>query len=147
MLDLLKKIGVPATVAAVIATLVTTVPLLFKLDERYAKEEDLVAQTARTEKAINEITSEISRLAGTQQVVVSLMSAQRQPAPAPVVAEAPAIQPTAQPRPSSISAANSTTASVPLRTESVAKSASAPKFDEVSRALREQQSRLQVLKY
>jgi len=71
MLDLLKKIGIPATVAAVIASLVTMVPLLFKLDERYAKEEDLTAQTARTEKVINELTVEISRLAGTQQVMVA----------------------------------------------------------------------------
>jgi sugar phosphate isomerase/epimerase len=140
MLELLKKIGIPATVAAIIATLVTTVPLLFKIDERYAKDDDLVAQTARTEKAINELTIEISKLSGTQETIVTIMAAQEarravrrdevvavQVAPAagaPVIVGA---APVAAPKP---------VASSPV-----------VKFDEVSRTLREQQSRLQTLKY
>jgi hypothetical protein len=140
MLELLKKIGVPATVAAIIAALVTTVPLLFKIDERYAKDEDLTAQTARTEKAINELTVEISKLSGTQETIVTLMAAQEarravrrdevmavQVAPA---ADAPAI-----------------VGAAPITAPKLAASSPAVKFDEVSRALRAQQSRLQTLKY
>jgi hypothetical protein len=138
MLELLKKIGIPATVAAVIATLVTTVPLLFKIDERYAKDEDLVAQTSRTEKAINELTVEISKLSGTQETIVTLMAAQearRAVRRDEIVATAPvaAIVPPA--------IAPAIVAATPKPT------ASSPKFDEVSRALREQQSRLSTLKY
>jgi len=73
MLDLLKKIGVPATVAAVIATLVTVVPFLFKIDERYAKEEDLKAQVAKLEAANNDLRKELAQLVGFQQAMVSLI--------------------------------------------------------------------------
>jgi hypothetical protein len=76
MLELLKKIGVPATVAAVIATLVTITPFIFKIDERYAKQDDLEAQAARNEKIINELTVEIGKLSGTQEVLVTMMAAQ-----------------------------------------------------------------------
>jgi len=73
MLDLLKRIGVPATVAAVIATLVTVVPFLFKIDERYAKEEDLKAQVAKLEAANNDLRKELAQLVGFQQAMVSLI--------------------------------------------------------------------------
>ena len=76
MLELLKKIGIPATVSAVIAALVTTVPLLFKIDERYAKDDDVQALSTRTERAINELTVEISKLSGTQETIVTMMAAQ-----------------------------------------------------------------------
>lgn len=76
MLELLKKIGVPATVAAVIATLVTITPFIFKIDERYAKQDDLEAMVARNEKIINELTVEIGKLSGTQEVLVTMMAAQ-----------------------------------------------------------------------
>jgi hypothetical protein len=138
MLELLKKIGIPATVAAVIATLVTTVPLLFKIDERYAKDEDLVAQTSRTEKAINELTVEISKLSGTQETIVTLMAAQeaRRAARRDEIVATPPVAAIVSP----------TTAPV-IVAATPKPAASSPKFDEVSRALREQQSRLQTLKY
>lgn len=147
MFELLKKIGIPATIAAVIATFITMVPLMFKLDERYAKEEDLIAQTARTEKAINELTVEISRLAGTQEVVVSLMANQNRPAPVPVIAPAPAVAATV-PDLNNLPATNVGEERPRIRTSvppTIA--ASAPKLDQVSRELREQRSRLDSLKY
>jgi hypothetical protein len=39
MLELLKKFGLPASVAALVALLVTVIPLVFKFDNRYAKED------------------------------------------------------------------------------------------------------------
>jgi len=147
MIELLKRIGIPATVAAVIASLVTMVPLLFKIDERYAKEEDLVAQTARTEKVINELTVEISRLAGTQQVMVTLMAAQNRPAPVTVVAPTPVPTVAAGPDFNNLPATNAGEERPRLRASAPAIAASAPKLDEVSRTLRDQQSRLQSLKY
>jgi hypothetical protein len=152
MIELLKKIGIPATVAAVIASLVTMVPLLFKIDERYAKEEDLVAQTARTEKVINELTVEISRLAGTQQVMVTLMAAQNRQAPAPVAvlsqAPVPTPVPTATSDLNALPASNAGEERPRLRAAAPPpKPASAPKLDEVSRTLEAQQSRLSSLKY
>jgi hypothetical protein len=145
MLEMLKKIGLPATVSAVIAALVTTVPLLFKIDERYAKDEDLVAQTVRTEKAINELTIEISKLSGTQETIVTLMAAQearravrREEAAAPVAA---------LPNLNALPPSNAGGDRPRLSMAAPERPASSPKFDEVSRALREQQSRLQTLKY
>jgi hypothetical protein len=139
MLELLKKIGIPATVAAIIATLVTTVPLLFKIDERYAKDDDLVAQTSRTEKAINELTVEISKLSGTQETIVTLMAAQE----ARRAVRRDEIVATQQVQPVEPAAAPVIVASAPKS----AASSPAVKFDEVSRTLREQQSRLSTLKY
>jgi hypothetical protein len=149
MLELLKKIGIPATVAAVIASLVTMVPLLFKIDERYAKEEDLTAQTARTEKAINGLTVEISKLSGTQETIVTLMAAQEARRPAQVVSAAPIQAAPIQEVPNldTLPATNAGDLRPRLRLAMPEKAASSPKFDEVSRALREQQSRLSTLKY
>ena len=73
MLDLLKKIGLPATVSAIIAALITILPFIFKIDERYAKEEVVKAQAEQTEKAINNLALEIGRLAGSQEVMITLM--------------------------------------------------------------------------
>jgi hypothetical protein len=73
MLELLKKIGVPATVAAVIASLVTTVPLIFKIDERYAKTGELDEVSAKSAKQVQDLTIEVSKLAGVQQTLLTLM--------------------------------------------------------------------------
>ena len=111
MLELLKKIGIPATVAAVIASLVTLLPILFKIDERYAKAEDLQQQIKKVEDDMNQLSIEVGKLAGTQQVLVSIMSAkvntvQVQPteqpkpvmtAPKPVVKEDVVVMPTKPP--------------------------------------------------
>jgi hypothetical protein len=73
VIDTLKKIGLPATVSAIIAALITILPFIFKIDERYAKEEDVKAQAEQTEKAINNLALEIGRLAGSQEVMITLM--------------------------------------------------------------------------
>lgn len=151
MIEILKKIGIPATVAAVIASLITAVPLLFKIDERYAKEEDLQAQTARTEQVINQLTVEISRLAGTQQVMVTLMANQNQNRHVQVQATVPAPAPTpttaAVPDLNNLPATNAGGERPRLSVQAPAKPASAPRLDEVSRTIRDQQSRLNSLKY
>lgn len=74
MLEFLKKIGLPATVAAVIASVVTVAPFLFKIDERYAKESVVKAQEERTIKALNEMTIEIGKLAGSQEATLAILS-------------------------------------------------------------------------
>lgn len=74
MVEFLKKIGFPATVAAIVGALVTIIPIFFKLDERYAKEENLTKETARIEKQINELSIEVGKLAGSTQVLVSVIA-------------------------------------------------------------------------
>lgn len=73
MHDLLQKIGLPATVAAAIAAIITLTPLLFKVDQRYAKEEDLKAQVAKLEVANTDLRHEVAQLAGFQQAMVALV--------------------------------------------------------------------------
>lgn len=80
MLDLLKKIGVPATVAAVIASLVTTVPLLFKVDERYAKASDVTVVVAKLEKDNTDLRHELAQTIGFQQAMVALIQQGKLPA-------------------------------------------------------------------
>lgn len=72
MLELLKKIGLPATVAAVIATLITVIPFLFKIDERYAKASELEQAVGKVDKQMQALTVEVGRLAGIQQVLVAI---------------------------------------------------------------------------
>lgn len=74
MLDLLKKIGLPATVAAIIASLITIVPFLFKLDERYAKSQELDDKIKVVENQINDLSVEVGKIVGTQQVLVAVLS-------------------------------------------------------------------------
>ena len=71
MFELLKKIGLPSVVAAVVALLVTVVPLMFKIDDRYAHDADLTA----LEKKVDALAAEVGQLAGTQQVLVTVISA------------------------------------------------------------------------
>lgn len=77
MLEMLKKLGLPATVAAVVAALVTIIPFLFKIDERYAKADELNARIVTVSKQINDLSIEVGRLAGTQQVLVAVISANK----------------------------------------------------------------------
>lgn len=84
MLELLKKIGVPATVAAVIASLVTTIPLIFKIDERYAKTGELEEVSTRAAKQVQDLTVEVSKLAGVQQTMLTLVVQAEQRAQQPM---------------------------------------------------------------
>jgi hypothetical protein len=79
MLELLKKIGVPATVAAIIATLVTMVPILFKVDERYAKADDMRAAVVKLDKDNDELRHELAQAVGFQQAMVALLQSEKTP--------------------------------------------------------------------
>lgn len=72
---LLKNVGIPAIISAVIAALVTVIPFLFKIDERYAKDDEVKEQTVRTQKALTDLNAEIAKLAGTQEVIVTIVAA------------------------------------------------------------------------
>lgn len=72
MFELLKKFGVPATVASIIAALVTVIPLVFGIDGRYAKANDV----EKTNHRITEIAAEINKLAGAQETLIVILSQQ-----------------------------------------------------------------------
>lgn len=110
MLELLKKIGIPASVAAVIATVVTLLPFIFKIDERYAKAEELKSEVVKIDERLNALTVEVGRLAGIQQVLVTIagqqsVKAEVQPKPIEIAAATP-VEPTvsvpAQPSPAPV---------------------------------------------
>lgn len=73
MHDFLLKIGMPAIAAAVITALVITVPLLFKVDERYAKEVDLKEAILKLEAKNDELKHELAQSVGFQQAMIALL--------------------------------------------------------------------------
>lgn len=117
MLELLKKIGLPSTVAAVVAAIVTLLPFVFKIDERYAKAEELTASIEKTDKQLQALTVEVGRLAGIQQVLVTIAGqTNTKPGPQPKPIEI------AEPAPAPVAAAPAPASKVeakPLRTEPV----------------------------
>ena len=157
MLELLKKIGLPSTVAAVVAAIVTLLPFVFKIDERYAKAEELTASIEKTDKQLQALTVEVGRLAGIQQVLVTIAgqtSTVVQPQPKPIEIAEPAPAPVAVPEPAPASKAEVK----PLRTEPVVipsapSEASSPTdrkeaLDKVQRALEASQRNIErIQKY
>lgn len=160
MYEILKKIGIPATVAAVIASLVVTVPFLFQLDERYAKSDEVKTEIEKTGKAINEIAVELGKVSGTQATIVQLMAQQNnnqlnrrerlverpiatleEPTPGADTPAAPVSSNTAAARttPRAVIAAPAQTSSALAEQKS--------KLDEVSRTIKLQQDRLQQFDY
>lgn len=143
ILGFLKKIGLPGIIAAIVSAVVTMVPFLFQLDERYAKADDLEAKMVTVSKQINDLTIEVGRLAGTQQVMVAIMSAKPEvrlaTAPEPVAAPAPVAA--AAPTPAPV------LAPLPTLSTSVPKTVEEKKvrLDEVSRALEHTQQRVQQI--
>ena len=110
MFEMLKKIGIPATVAAVVSSLVVMIPLLFKIDERYAKSDQLSDEIKRLEQKNEGLQRELAQLTGFQQAMVTFIQEGRIPAPrqpnlvqlpppAPVAAPAPAAAPIPRPAP------------------------------------------------
>ncbi len=73
MLELLKKLGLPSAVAAVVATVITVTPFLFKIDERYAKAEELKEEIQKLEVKVNALNTEIGKLAGVTEVLVVIV--------------------------------------------------------------------------
>ena len=80
MTEFLKKMGVPAIIAAILGALMTIVPIMFKLGERYAKEQQLTEEVVRLEGQINDLSIEVGKLAGSTQVLVTVMSAKQETA-------------------------------------------------------------------
>ena len=74
MLELLKKLGLPSAVAAVVAALVTITPFIFKIDERYAKASELEEEIKKLEVKNNALSAEVAKLAGVTEVLVSIAS-------------------------------------------------------------------------
>jgi hypothetical protein len=74
MLELLKKLGLPSAVAAVVAALVTITPFIFKIDERYAKATELEEEIQKLEVKNNALSAEVAKLAGITEVLVSIAS-------------------------------------------------------------------------
>lgn len=114
MLDLLKKIGLPASVAAIIATIVTLLPFIFKIDERYAKSNELTEAVEKMDQRLNALTVEVGRLAGIQQVLVTIagQTVPKEPQPQPI--EIRPVMSTPSPSPSAAKPS-----APPLRTEPV----------------------------
>ena len=105
MIDTLKAIGIPVTAAAVISALVVTIPLLFQIDERYAKEEDLRVEVAALKIVNQDLQRELAQLAGFQQAMTQFISEGRIPAPRLVVgAGAPLRRVELTPQPSPVEA-------------------------------------------
>lgn len=89
MVEFLKKLGVPALVAGIIGAMMTIIPILFKVDERYAKEQQLTTEVVRLEGQINDLSVEVGKLAGSTQVLVAVMSAKQEPPRATILRTAP----------------------------------------------------------
>lgn len=103
IIDTLKAIGLPVTAAAVVSALVVSVPLLFKLDERYAKEEDLKSAVAELAKANDDLQRELAQLSGFQQAMTTFISEGRIPvAPQVVGGGAPLRRLALTPRPPAV---------------------------------------------
>jgi FtsZ-binding cell division protein ZapB len=92
MLETLKKIGIPTAIATAISLLFVIVPVLFEVDERYAKQSALESEVRRLEAANskleqrnNDLQAELAQNAGFQQAMIGFIAQGRIPtAPAPV---------------------------------------------------------------
>jgi hypothetical protein len=84
MLEFLKKIGIPATAAAVITAIVTVVPFLWKIDERYAKQEQLEEEVKKLEAQNHELSKELAQSVGFQQAMIALIQQGKVPVSVPV---------------------------------------------------------------
>lgn len=110
IMESIKKVGMPATVAAIVSVLVTVTPFLFKIDERYAKATELQDAIDQNEQDLAKLTAEVGKVAGAVDVLSQIVGKQYEaiqevnattrrlaapqraiiaaaPAPAPIVAE------------------------------------------------------------
>lgn len=98
MIEALKKLGVPAGVSAIVGAIVAMIPFIFKIDERYAKAEELEKQIKVVSEQIQEINTSVGELAGSQQVLIAVLASssrvarvERAEEPKPVMSPAPTI--------------------------------------------------------
>lgn len=149
MIDTLKAIGIPVTAAAVISALVVSVPLLFKIDERYAKEEDLRTEVAALKATNNELQRELAQLAGFQKAMTQFISEGRIPRPAAEIARiepAPAPAPVEVPPPRVFAPAPTVAASAPIKIQPQVELEKPRNWRELNEGLTRQQERLTPLK-
>ena len=71
-----KKIGMPATVAAIVSVLVTVTPFLFKIDERYAKAAEVQATIDQIKEDRAKLTAEVGRIAGAVEILSEIVGQQ-----------------------------------------------------------------------
>jgi hypothetical protein len=150
MLEFLKKIGIPATAAAVITAIVTVVPFLWKIDERYAKQEQLEEEVKKLEAQNHELSKELAQSVGFQQAMIALIQQGKVPVsvpvPSPVRIEsriesrAPASAPPA-PAAAPLPAAEAPAAAPPPK--AVVQTDKAKNWNEIGEGLNTQQRRLQ----
>lgn len=76
ILESFKKIGMPATVAAIVSVVVTVTPFLFKIDERYAKASELEASIERNKEDLAKLTAEVGKVAGSVEVLSEIVGQQ-----------------------------------------------------------------------
>lgn len=68
----LKRIGIPASLAAVLSAAMTLAFFMLQVDSRYAKTETLDRMQAANTAKLDTLTNEISRLAGVTQVLIQV---------------------------------------------------------------------------
>ncbi len=120
MNDLLAKIGIPTAIGTAISLVVVVVPMLFKIDERYAKQEALEAEVLKLERQNAELRAELAQNAGFQQAMVAFIQQGRLPAPAASVGAAPTPAPVAAaPAPTPVPAAGPIVGASPQPLETI----------------------------
>ena len=77
-LESAKKIGMPATVAAIVSVIVTVTPFMFKIDERYAKATELQESIDRNKEDLAKLTAEVGKVAGAVDVLSQIVGQQYQ---------------------------------------------------------------------
>ena len=84
MIDTLRKLGVPLTLAAALGAVITTTPLLFTIDERYAKASDVKERIEVLQIENQALRTELARLVGFQSAMVQFIQEGRIPAPSAI---------------------------------------------------------------
>ncbi len=67
-----RRIGIPASLAALVSAAVTMSFFMFQIDNRYAKSDDVAVLNDRTVQKIDALTTEVSRLVGVTQVLAQV---------------------------------------------------------------------------
>ena len=68
----LKRIGIPASLVALVSTAVTISAFVFTVDSRYAKADDIDTANSKLEQKVDALTAEVSRLAGVTHVLTQV---------------------------------------------------------------------------
>lgn len=85
-----KRIGVPASIAALLSTSLTIALGLFAIDARYAKSEDI----GKVSHSVEALAQEVNRITGITQVLVQIAGRVEHSGAAPLAVNAPPDNPT-----------------------------------------------------